>query len=180
MRRFRTMLLIAVAVIIGVRVYTWNAASLAGNQFPMPFGYGAGVVLSGSMEPALSVDDLIIAKESEDYKMGDMVIFQDGSTVVVHRVVELDETSGMMQTKGDANQVLDEPIGTDLVKGKVVAVIPSVGLAVRLLKTPEGMILLLAAAVLLVEFSYRKEKQADEEQLEKIKEEIRKLREEEE
>ena len=174
----RRIVLAVAAVIIGVRVYAWNAESLVGNQMPMPFGYGAAVVLSGSMEPTLSVDDVIIAKETEELAVGDMVVYQDGTSVVVHRIVALD--AEMVQTKGDANNALDAPITKDVIKGKVIAYIPRAGHVVAFLKTPFGIFGILAAAVLLMEFSYRKEKEKDDDELERIKAEIRKLREEQE
>ena len=43
----RTVFLVAVALVLGVNVYLWNARSLMGNALPMPFGYGCAVVLSG-------------------------------------------------------------------------------------------------------------------------------------
>ena len=173
----RRIVLAVAAIILGVRVYAWNAESLVGNRMPMPFGYGAAVVLSGSMEPVLSVNDVIIAKETEEYAIGDMIVYQDGDTVVVHRVVTLDEK--MVQTKGDANNVADAPIDKELVKGKVIANIPAAGHVVNFLKTPVGIFVILAAAVVLMELSYRKEKQKDDDELERIKAEIRKLKDEE-
>lgn len=173
----RRILLAVAAVIIGVRVYAWNAESLVGNRMPMPFGYGAAVVLTGSMEPTLSVNDLIIAKETENFAVGDMIVFQDGSSVVVHRVVALMEEN--IQTKGDANNVEDAPISKDAVKGKVIAYIPGVGYVVNFLRTPVGIFAMLAVAVTLMELSYRKEKQKDDDELERIKAEIRKLKDEE-
>ena len=173
----RRILIVVIALIIGIRVYVWNAESLVGNCMPMPFGYGAAVVLSGSMEPVLSVNDLIIAKETEEYTVGDMVVYQDGNSVVVHRVVAVEEET--LQTKGDANNVEDAPIGREQVKGKVIAYIPAAGYVVSFMKTPVGIILVLALAVILMEFSYRKERQKDDEKLENIKAEIRKLRDEE-
>ena len=173
----RRLVLVLIALVVGVRVYLWNAENLVGNRMPMPFGYGMAVVLSGSMEPALSVNDLIVAKETEEYAVGDMVVFQDGDSVVVHRVVTLDEET--VQTRGDANNVADAPISRELVKGKVIAYIPAAGHVVNFLRTPVGIFAVLAAAVVLMELSYRKEKQKDDDELERIKAEIRKLKDEE-
>ena len=53
-----------------------NAKNLVGNNLPMPFGYGAAVVLSGSMEPAFSKGDLIIVKETDEYGLNDIVVFE--------------------------------------------------------------------------------------------------------
>ena len=174
----RRVVLALAAVVIGIRVYAWNAESLVGNRMPMPFGYGAAVVLSGSMEPALSVNDVIIAKETQDYGVGDMIVYQDGASVIVHRIVALDEEN--VQTKGDANNAMDAPISRESVKGKVIAHIPGAGHVVAFLKTPAGIFGLLGAAILLMEFSYRKEKEKDDDELERIKAEIRKLKEEQE
>ena len=56
----RMLALLILGVFLGIRFYAWNAQHLTGNAVPMPFGVGASVVLSGSMEPALSVGDLLI------------------------------------------------------------------------------------------------------------------------
>ena len=174
----RRILLSIVAVILGLRVYAWNAESLVGNRMPMPFGYGAAVVLTGSMEPTFSVDDVIFAKEETAYAVGDVVVYQDGDMVIVHRVVAVDEET--IQTQGDANNIADEPIAINMVKGKVFGHIPSMGGVVRFMKNPVAVIGILAAAVFLMEYSYRKEKEKDDDELERIKAEIRKLKDEQE
>lgn len=169
-------LLIAVSVILGVNIYSWNAKSLTGNAMPMPFGYGGAVVLSGSMEPTIMVDELIIVKEEPIYKVGDIVVYQNGKIPVVHRIVNM--ADGILTTRGDANNVDDAPIELSQVKGRVIAHIPYVGTLVRILKTPVATILLILGAVLMVELPYMKEKEEKEEELAKIKEEIRRLKEE--
>ena len=174
----RRIVLAIVAVIVGLRVYAWNAESLVGNRMPMPFGYGAAVVLTGSMEPTYYVDDVIFAKEATEYAVGDVVVYQDGDMVIVHRVVAVNEET--IQTMGDANNIADEPIAITMVKGKVIGHIPSMGGLVRFLKNPAAVVGILAAAVFLMEFSYRKEKEKDDDELERIKAEIRKLKDEQE
>ena len=84
----------------------------------------------------------------------------------------------MVTTKGDANNAPDAPIELSAVKGKVVGVIPGVGGIVKILKTPTATAIMLVGAVLLLEASFRKEKKKGDDQLEKIKEEIRKLKDE--
>ena len=171
----RRILLAVCGVILGVNLYSANANSLVGNQLPMPFGYGAAVVLSGSMEPELSVNDLIFVKESKTYAIDEVVVFQSGKELVVHRIVDI--ADGMVQTKGDANNATDEPVELSAIKGKVVLAIPFIGALVSILKTPVGTALTLAVAFLLIEMSNRKERQKDDEELDKIREEIRKLKE---
>ena len=79
-------------------------------------------------------------------------------------------------TKGDANDGADPPIATDAIKGRVAARIPGVGAAVRFLRTPLGIAAALIAAVVIAEFSFRRERRADDQQTEQLKEEIRRLR----
>lgn len=174
----RTLLIIFVSLVVGFNLYTWNAQSLMGNALPMPMGYGAAVVLTGSMEPTIGEDDLIIVAERPVYAEDEIVVYQSGSILVVHRIMDI--TDGMVTTQGDANQAADEPVELSAIKGKVIAVIPALGNLVRILKTPTATILLLVAAVLMMERSFRKEKQKKADDLELIKEEIRKLKEEQE
>ena len=172
----RTLFLIIVSLVLGLNIYNWNARSLTGNVLPMPFGYGGAVVLSGSMEPAIAVDELIIVKAADEYALDDIVVYQTGSLLVVHRIVDIDGET--VTTRGDANNVDDGAIELTQVKGKVIAHIPHVGKVVRLLKTPVATIILIILAVLTVELPYRKEKDKKDEELARIKEEIRRLKEE--
>lgn len=175
---FRILLLMVISLVVGINIYSWNARSLTGNAMPMPFGYGAAVVLSGSMEPTIMVDELIIVKTAETYEVDDIVVYQTGRMPVVHRIVAMDGET--VTTRGDANNTDDSPVELSQVKGKVISHIPHVGKVVRLLKTPPATILLIVAAVLMVELPYMKEKEEKEEELARIKEEIRRLKEEQE
>ena len=174
----RTAFLIAISLVLGVNIYNWNAKSLTGNVLPMPLGYGGAVVLSGSMEPTLMVDDLIIVKAEESYEVGDVVVYQNGKMLVVHRIVDMDAET--VTTRGDANNVNDAAVSLAQVKGKVIAHVPQVGKLVRMLKTPAATVVLIVMAVLSVELPYRKEKDKNDEELQRIKDEIRRLKEEQE
>ena len=140
---------------------------------PMPFGVGVSVVLSGSMEPALSVDDVLVVKSQKEYFVDDMVVFNDHGTLVVHRIISI--VDGEITTKGDANDSADEAITAEVIKGKVVKVIPSAGKLLNIVRSPIVVILVLGAAILLMELSFKKEKKDSEADLEPIKEEIRRL-----
>ena len=174
----RGIFLVAVSIVLGINIYSWNAKSLAGNVLPMPFGYGGAVVLSGSMEPTIGIDELILVKAEDSYKVDDIVVYQTGHMLVVHRIVAMDGET--VTTRGDANNTDDGAVPLTHVKGKVIAHIPHIGKIVKLLKTPAATILLLAGAFLSVEMPFRKEKEKKNEELERIKAEIRKLKEEQE
>lgn len=172
----RLCLLVMISLIAGINFYLLNAQRIGGDSLPMPFGCGAAVVLSGSMEPTLSVDDLLIIKQLPEYKEGDIVVYQSKSSLIVHRIIALDGDT--VQTQGDANNAPDEPVNISSVKGAVAAVIPRIGVLVRLGRTPIGIVCILAGLTILFEWSYRKGNKEDEEELEKIRKEIQKLRQE--
>lgn len=173
-RMMRTVLLIVCGTVLGINVYLMNANSLVGNQLPMPFGYGAAVVLSGSMEPTFSEGALIIVKEAESYKKNDIVVYQDGQSLVVHRIVEVAEDT--VTTKGDANQVADAPIRLTAIKGKVLVWIPVAGTIIKGIKTPVGTVLIILAAIALVELPNRRQRRKDEVKRQEIIEEINHLK----
>ncbi len=170
----RLPLLCLVAAMIGINVYTWNASRVAGNAFPMPLGVGLSVVLSGSMEPTLSVGDLLIVTEQESYEVNDVVVFQDGRSAVVHRIVAMDGET--VTTKGDANNASDDPFSGELIRGKVVLAIPVIGYLVSIVKTPIGTLLLLALSVWLLNRSFGRVQTKEDARLSEIRAEIERLK----
>lgn len=171
---FRYIVFSFIGIVLGLFVYTQNAKGLLKDKIPMPFGYGMSVVLSGSMESRLSVDDLVIIKATDNYKVNDIVLFQDGNSLVIHRIIEIDGDT--VTTKGDANNTADEPINKSQIKGVLVYDIAGLGAVINILKQPVSVFIILAAAFLLTEFSYRKEKDTDTEELDEIKKMIEELK----
>ena len=170
--------LILCGTILGVNVYMANARRLVGNQMPMPFGYGAAVVLSGSMEPEFSQGDLILVKEETSYETRDIVVYQQYDSLVVHRIISMD--GDVVITQGDANNAPDEPITTADIKGRVLCWIPGAGNVVSFLKNPVGIFCIIAAAIALLEIPRRREMKEDDAQRQQLLDEIRRLKEEQE
>lgn len=163
-------------VLAGLGFYHYNAQAVVGNPLPMPFGYGAAVVMSGSMEPAFSVGDLVFVKDTDQYEVGDVVIYQEQAVLVMHRIHAVEEET--IITQGDANDTADLPVYKTQVRGLVIASVPAVGDIFLWMKRPAGIIMTLLTAFLLLEIPYWRERQRDQEELEAIKAEIRKLKEE--
>ena len=136
----------------------------------------AAVILSGSMEPEMSKGDLVLVAETDSMAIGDVVVYQDGSTLILHRIIELDGDT--VVTQGDANETADDPISLESVKGKVVFLLPYTGNIVSFLKTPIGIICIIAAAIALLEIPRINEKKKDDEERRQIIEEIERLKEE--
>lgn len=170
----RIILLMVVAGIIGVNLYLINASRLGGDSVPMPFGIGSAVVLSGSMEPDISVGDLLVVSKRESYEVGDVVVYQSGKIAVTHRIVSISENEVI--TRGDANNTEDEPITPGQIKGEVTLIIPYMGFAVNAIKTPIGTICIIALAIFMLERSFSAEKQQKEKEIEAIRAEIEKLK----
>lgn len=171
---FPRIFLVLASLVFGGNIYLWNARNLAGNAMPMPFGFGVSVVLSGSMEPVLSVNDMVIIRKTDELEEGDIIVYQKGHELIIHRIIE--KEGNTILTQGDANSISDSPVNSSDVKGKLVLVIPWAGAIVRVIKTPVGTAVILAAALLLLELSYRKEKEQGDKELEQVKEEIRRLK----
>ena len=170
----RLLIILLLSFFIGVTVYMINAKRVMKNLMSMPFGVGSAVVLSGSMEPTLSVNDLVVVRAAEQYSKDDIVVFQSGAELVIHRVVSVE--NGQLVTRGDANNTEDPPISPELVKGRLILAIPYVGLLIRGLQTLPGILIVLALAILMLRLSWQKETDASSREQESIKAEIRLLR----
>ncbi len=167
----------AIAALFGITVYNVNATMVLGDKMPMPLGVGASVVLSGSMEPELSVDDVVIVKKTDEFYVGQIIVFQTDNSLTVHKIERFE--GDKLVTKGTANNAEDEPIERSAVKGEVIYVIPGVGTVVKVLQSPVVTILLIIGAVVLMERSYGKEKNESQTELDDIMQEIKKLKDEE-
>jgi signal peptidase len=128
------------------------------------------VVSSESMVPTLMVGDVVVIRNGpngggfsfSDLQVGDIIVFHTedgGGRTIVHRVVEIshndnDTLDRLVKTKGDANpisyEVLDYPIREDDYYGKVILVIPKVGLVFKAVSTPPISYIIFLAAVAIV------------------------------
>ena len=147
----------------------------------MPFGFGASFVLSGSMEPEISTDDLVFVKRADELHVGDVVLYNTGGSNVLHRITKID--GDIITTQGDANNTEDKPISASVVLGVYIGKIPSGGKIIRFVTNPPFVMavvfLLMAAAVIwmFVE-DHRERKKLDsiKAEIESIKAENEELR----
>lgn len=161
---------------IGLSFYSYNARVINNDALPMPFGLGVSVVYSGSMEPTFSPGDLVFVRPSDFYAVDDIVVFQKHEKAVMHRLISINGNTVI--TKGDANNVEDEPISLNNIKGKVVLTIPWVGHIFRFIKSTAGTITILAVAFVLFELSFILERRDQRKKREALKQEIEKIKEE--
>jgi signal peptidase I len=98
------------------------------------YGWEFDAVLSGSMEPKISVGGLVVIKpvDAMTLRIGDVISYQrpDLKTPICHRIVEVQEKADgrYFVTKGDANEEIDESlVPVSAVNGKEVYYLPHVG-----------------------------------------------------
>ncbi|MCL2107609.1 MAG: signal peptidase I [Oscillospiraceae bacterium] len=144
-------LLCSIMIAVLAMLLCYNAYVLAtrasGRALPKLMGVSVAVITSGSMQDAIGINDIIIAREQKKYEIQDIILFEDerGSSVC-HRIVGVAE--GGFVTKGDANNTQDlEPVPIKRVAGKVVVIIPRLGAAQAFLRSPLG---LMGAGMLVV------------------------------
>ena len=173
----KVILIVIISVIIGFGIYTWNNEMMMGSKLPMPLGFGVAEVLSDSMYPTFETGDVVVIVPQDKYEIGDIVAFQDGSMVVTHRIIDVNE-NGDFVTKGDlpSNAVDDLPLKEIYIYGKVVKKFDNVGPIIRVIKSPVVSVIILIIAALLFVLSAKKEKESENKDIDKIRSEIAALK----
>jgi signal peptidase I len=80
------------------------------------FGFRIYRVISGSMQPALQIGDVIIIKKANNYAEKDIITYDNGLTTITHRIKFINGDE--IITEGDANDAPDKPITKDRILGK--------------------------------------------------------------
>ena len=96
-------------------------------------------IVSGSMEPEISVDDIVVVRNmpKEEINKNDIITFKIDGEVITHRIIEIEEYEGNLTytTKGDSNEVTDiEKIEYNQIEGKYIGKIPKAGKILNFLK----------------------------------------------
>jgi signal peptidase len=143
------------------------------------------VVVSGSMIPTLQIGDVVVVQNSghgfggsgnsafDHLSKGDIIVFrapddidEDGKPrTIVHRTVLVGFNSRtneqIVVTKGDNNPEsylgLDFPIREGNYVGKVIFIIPKIGLLIQYIKPPINYFITGGAIALFLIYYYRKE-----------------------
>lgn len=137
---------ISIAVIVAALMVLLSVLVTRNGQAPSFLGYSAFRVMSGSMEPTLPTNTMIVVKQvpPEEIEVGDVITFISsdpslGGSVNTHRVTAIAEEGGerVFTTKGDANYIDDKyPVkGTELI-GVLVYSSVALGTVVRLASNP--------------------------------------------
>ena len=146
-------LIVIVIIAILFCAYCVFSIKVLGNKYVNIFGYSVFEVATGSMHGSIEIGDAVLVKIGSDFDVNDVVTYQNGDDFITHRVIIKEENSVI--TKGDGNNVNDNPVDNSLVLGKVVKVLPKLGTWKKVLLTPKVIILILVTLFIFsILFSY--------------------------
>ena len=128
-------------VILLITIYNDVQVKVLNKSYADFFGYSTFEVQTGSMRPAINVNDLVIVKKDDSPKIKDIITYKKGKEFITHRVVEAYKETYV--TRGDANNTKDEAIKKNQIVGKVVKIIPNFGAFRKTLLSPVVLITLI-------------------------------------
>ncbi len=162
MKIIRKILSVLSFIFLGIMVLTvifFFVQRISGGNTTI-FGYSVYRVSSGSMEPELSVGDVILSKkiDAKTLEIGDIITYNgtEGSyagKVITHRIENIEEYDGqrLFTTKGDASPQADPVVYEGQILGKMAFKVPIIGVLYSFFITPYGLIAVLL--IILLAFS---------------------------
>ena len=131
----------ALLVVLFLNLSTLASAEKIRRGGVVTSGYFCAIISSGSMEPTVFVNDLLLVKNEALYQAEDIITYvSPQGNLITHRVKEVLEQGYL--TQGDANNIPDEKIVEQRVLGKVIFVVPRAGAVVKGIFSPGGISLL--------------------------------------
>ena len=143
-----SILLVIIGLLLILSLYNFFSVKIQKKDYTNYFGYTTFNITSGSMEPTILVDDYVFVKINEkNIKKGDIITFKTNNTIITHRVVKIDKDT--ITTRGDNNNVDDEPIQKKNIIGKVVHIGHDYGIYLKIIKTPQVFITFFISIILM-------------------------------
>lgn len=134
-------------IILALVIYAKLRVSFSNDVHANYFGVRIFEVASGSMEPTLNINDVLLVKVNvDDLQKDDIIAYKSENSIITHRIVMINDND--LIVKGDANNTVDSPIKKDQVIGKVVKVFPHLGIWKKILTEPKILILIFITLLL--------------------------------
>ena len=140
-------LTIAVIGLVIFIIVNYVQLNIMKKNYPEFFGYTFFEVETGSMSGTIEIEDVILVEVTQDVKKDDIVTFEDEGEIITHRIIK--ETDKGIVTKGDANNGEDKVIQKNQVIGKVVKIIPRLGIWLKVFSETEVIICVVVTIVFL-------------------------------
>ncbi len=153
-------LLLLIGITLLVYVVDIKVRAAKGDYSPPKFN--AYVVLTGSMLPAIQVNDVVVTKkvDTNELEVGDIITFAStdsrfAGTIITHRIIKKnpakDGRGVTFQTRGDNNNVADSAlVESNNIYGKVILKIPKLGYLQEFLASDGGWIIVILIPCLTV------------------------------
>lgn len=119
-------LLTIVTIVIIIGFYYIYQIKIVQNDYANLFGYTFFEVATASMFPTIEIGDVVIVELTKEVKPNDIIVYIDGKSIITHRLIEKNDNE--LIAKGDANNSEDKPIQQDMVLGKVIKIMPEIGI----------------------------------------------------
>lgn len=145
-------LIVLVVMITLIGSYYIFQIKVLKNDYANIFGYTFFEVATGSMSGTIEIGDVVITKITKEVNENDIIVYKEDNCFITHRIIRKDESS--IVTKGDANNSEDVPINNEAVLGKVIKIIPKIGIWKKIILSPEVIGLFVFLIVLLEIFIY--------------------------
>ena len=136
-------LLFIVSILIIICVYYIVQIKVFQNDYSNLFGYTFFEVATGSMSSTIEIGDIVVVKITKEVNKNDIIVYKDGDNFITHRLVEKD--GDKLVAKGDANNSEDKPIVEEQILGRVICILPKIGIWRKILLSPEviGLVFIL-------------------------------------
>lgn len=155
--------MIILVIVLLILLFFLAELKLFGKRYINFFGYTVFQVVTGSMDPVIKIDDIVIVKLTNDVKEDDIITYKSDDNFITHRIIKKNDDE--IITKGDANNTEDSPILQDDVVGKVVYIISNVAIWIKVFKEPKVVVSLIISIIIirLMFFKDIKNKNSEEE-----------------
>lgn len=149
----------ALIIALTFAVVYFLSAKINGG-IPSVFGYSVLRVSSGSMEPQLSVGDVILSKEvesPEELEVGDVITYYGTGALdgyfITHQIIKApyinEEGVTMLQTKGTANEIADNEISFSRVHSEMIFKLPFLSVIFDVFFSPWGLLIFIGLIILI-------------------------------
>jgi signal peptidase len=125
---------IILLLILAVLIYCVIQLKVLHKPYINLFGHTVFQVITGSMEDTIKINDFVLVKLDAKYDENDIITYQTDDALVTHRLIEI--RNEYLVTKGDNNNTIDEPVMKEQVLGRVVKILPRIGIYIKVVKEP--------------------------------------------
>ncbi len=152
------LLLFLMGMILAINIISFFSVYILKSEYSNIFGYSYFEVLTGSMRDKIKEHDIVIVKLNSEFTPGDIITYYSDNNFITHRVQSINEN--IIITKGDANNTNDAPIQKNQVIGKVVKIIPNLGIILKVI-TDKVTILFSLGIIIIISYITSLQKRSD-------------------